>query len=440
MLFPAFVAAAAAISTVAAQDVTASATDCTTRFGYYPLPTGTAGTAAVPTWYRYITSTHLFSFSSTVRETVTATPDATTFVDILTTTTTVFETTTSTPDATIVPTPAGFIPLLAVGTPVVTGISRVKREIAGRDTLALGLFKRQTALNHTGGYIVDRTGNATSLNRKFILRVDCRVSVDVNRTLVTVVTGLPETVFLAPATAVSLSTTTVRSTQTVTEIMPAETIYQACQDNNIINSITDYNGNTLVFDRVTYRPAQGFPIENELVVDKTSGVDCCVACHTTANCAGSFFVPSMLQCHLRLTQPPSAALPALPARPFNSTGPVASDSASIGYGEGDLFNATYPTSYPTASGLISSGIIPTGVVAIPMPLSTGTLGPIVNSNTTCPAGSLSLYLGTIQGQIDFPIEYALEFSNGPCGRLSVWPIPVDEDLDNSLDNKKVKMI
>ncbi|CBY00807.1 hypothetical protein LEMA_P019370.1 [Plenodomus lingam JN3] len=426
MLFPAFVAAAAAISTVAAQDVTASATDCTTRFGYYPLPTGTAGAAAVPTWYRYITSTHLFSLSSTVHDTVTATPDATTFVNVLTTTSTVTETTTSTEAPVVVPTPAGFINLLAVSTPVVTGsVSRVKREIAGRDSHELSLFKRQTALNHTGGYIVDRTGNATSLNRKFILRVDCRVTVNVNRTSISIVTGLPETVFLAPGTAVSLSTSTIRITQTVTEIQPAETIYQACQDNNIVNSITDRNGNTLIFDRVTYRPAQGFPIENELVVDKTSGRDCCIACQTTANCAGSFFVPSMQQCHLRLTQPPSAAPPALPA-----------PSASAGL---FLANGSYPTAYASGSGAL---LAPSSVVATPLPLSSvsAVALPLQHSNSTCSAGSLSLYLGTIQGQGDFPIEFALEFSNGPCGRLSVWPIPVDEALDNSLEFRGAKMI
>ncbi|KAF2854187.1 hypothetical protein T440DRAFT_388657 [Plenodomus tracheiphilus IPT5] len=435
MLFPAFVAAVAAISTVAAQDVTASATDCTTRFGYYPLPTGTAGTEAVPTWYRYATSTHIFSIVSTTRSTVTATPDATTFLDVLTSTLTVVTTTVSTPAPVIVATPAGFVPLLAVGEPVVTGVSRIKREIAGRAAHDISLFKRQTAGNHTGGYIVDKSGNATSLNRKYILRVDCRVTVDVNRTSVTVVSGLPETVLIAPATAVSLSTTTVRSTQTVTAIKPAETIYEACQDNNVVNSITDYNGNTLIFDRVAFRPSQGFPIENELVIDMTSGKDCCIACQTTANCAGSFYVPSLTQCHLRLTQPPSAALPALSGSLLNSTSPAASASAFLPYSASPLFNGTHPTSCLTAS----SGhlLTPTGVVAVPIPLSTNSVPAVLNSNSTCGAGSMSLYLGTIQGQEDFPIEYALAFSNGPCGRLSVWPIPVDEEMDNSLDNKKM---
>ncbi|KAF1833273.1 hypothetical protein BDW02DRAFT_570255 [Decorospora gaudefroyi] len=58
--------------------------------------------------------------------------------------------------------------------------------------------------------------------------------------------------------------------------------------------------------------------------------------------------------------------------------------------------------------------------------STASPEPIQNSNATCASGSMSLYLGTIQGEEDFPSEYALAFSNGPCGRLSVWPLPVQE--------------
>lgn len=38
---------------------------------------------------------------------------------------------------------------------------------------------------------------------------------------------------------------------------------------------------------------------------------------------------------------------------------------------------------------------------------------------TCPAGSLTLYLGRAYGQSSFPPELALYFSNGPCGRMSI---------------------
>ncbi|CAO2649301.1 Nn.00g066860.m01.CDS01 [Neocucurbitaria sp. VM-36] len=433
MLVPVFFAALAAISTVAAQDVTSSATRCTTRFGYYALPTGTAGSEAVPTWYRYTTTTNFFSITYTTRDTVTATPSATTFTDVLTTTTTFSTTTTSTPSAITVPTPAGFIPLLAVDVAQATPNSRIKRyELGARDSLALGLHKRQTAANHTGGFSVDRDGHSSSLDRKFVQRVDCRVSVTVNSTTTTIVTGLPETVFVAAQTATAVTTTTVSTTTTVTEILPTTTIYEACRGNNIVYQITDFDGNTLVFDRVIYRPAQGFPIENEYVVNTTNAINCCIACQTTAFCAGSFFVPSDQECHLRLTQPPAAAAAPMPALPAPSSYASGTPFSMMGYNSSH-YNATYPTAYPTAS----AGIFPTGALSmVPSPSASAIAAP---GNGTCAMGSMSLYLGTIQGQSDFPEEYALRFSNGPCGRLSVWPIPVT-GMDDSLEVRRAKML
>lgn len=233
MLLPAVIAAIAAISTVSAQDVTAVATECSTRYGYYPLPTGSSGSAAVPTYSRAVTNIRTFSVVYTTRDVITATPDATTFVDVQTTTTTVFTTTTSTPVPVTVATPAGFVPMMGMGQPGPTAASRIKRRIGGRDAHDLSVFKRQTAANHTGGYIVDRNGNGTTFNRKYVRRIDCTVTYNVDRTVVTVVTGLPETVFVAPATATSLSTITFSTTQTVTAIAPRETVYQACQANNV---------------------------------------------------------------------------------------------------------------------------------------------------------------------------------------------------------------
>lgn len=233
MLLPTVVAALAACSAVAAQDVTSAMTTCLTRYGYYPLPTGTAGTEAIPTWTRRATTTNYFSVTYTTRDTVTSTPDATTFMDMLTSTSTVFTTTTSTPDASRVPTPAGFNPLLAVGSPVPTTVSRARRGVEGPEAHGLGLLKRQTPANNTGGFIVDRNGNVSNLNRKYPLRVECRESYTINRTSTTIVTGLPETVIVAPATATAVSTTTVSITSTVTEIAPRQTIYDACQDNNV---------------------------------------------------------------------------------------------------------------------------------------------------------------------------------------------------------------
>ena len=47
-----------------------------------------------------------------------------------------------------------------------------------------------------------------------------------------------------------------------------------------------------MFDRVIYRPAAGFPNENELVLNMMSAVGCCVACQTTVSSSG--FLPGFV--------------------------------------------------------------------------------------------------------------------------------------------------
>ncbi|KAH7338523.1 hypothetical protein BKA66DRAFT_479721 [Pyrenochaeta sp. MPI-SDFR-AT-0127] len=368
------------------------------------------------------TTTNIFRITYTTRDTVVITPSATTYTDILTTTTTFTTTTTTAQAARTIPTPPGFLPLLAGSFANPTPIPRIKRGgVEGRDAYALHMFKRQTAANHTGGFVVDRNGITSSLDRKHPMSVNCSVIVTVNSTSITIVTGLPETQYVPVQTATALSTSTVSVTTTITETAPQETIYQACAPNNVVNAIEGYEGNNaLIFDRVIFRPAQGFPIENEMVVNTTSGTKCCIACHTTPNCAGSFYAPSAQECHLRLTQPPSS-VPSLPAPSASPSGAIYLDSYS---NSSDHYNATY--AYPTASAVATYQPQPTGSV-------------VHHSNGTCPAGSLSLYLGAIQGQEDFPREYALAFSNGPCGYLSVWPVPV-RDLDDRIEDKKMKLI
>jgi hypothetical protein len=302
MLFMLVFAAFATIPAVNAQDSTGSATRCTTRFGYYPLPTGTA---AVPTWYRYTTSTITFSSTYETHETVTIAPSVTTTTDVITTTLTFSTTTTSTQVPTTVPTPAGFIPLLYADLASPTPVPRFKRyELGGREAAtALHLLKRQTIANHTSGFSVDRNGTSTNLYRKYAQRVDCRVFYTISTSIAITVTGLPETVTIGGQTATALVTNTVLSTTTVTEVVPRSTVYAACQRNNVgmyapdealskpseemlirtVNSVTGMTGNTLVFDRVLYRPAQGFPIENELIVNTTSAENCCVACQNTVS-------------------------------------------------------------------------------------------------------------------------------------------------------------
>jgi hypothetical protein len=163
----------------------------------------------------------------------------------------------------------------------------------------------------------------------------------------------------------------------------------------IVNSVEGLTGEPLVFYQIVYRPAEGFPAANELITNTTSAEEC----------------------HLRLTQP---AGPTLPSAPYGN----------ISY---PLINATYPmnATYPTGNSTLppttASGIVtlPTGTSPA-SPLSTGST-PV----GTCAKGSRELYLGTIMGQTGFPIEYALAMSNGPCGRFSVWPIPVNSTASNS---------
>lgn len=85
--------------------------------------------------------------------------------------------------------------------------------------------------------------------------------------------------------------------------------------------------------------------------------------------------------------------------------------------------------------------LPSGV--FPGDSSNGTLGIATSVSTTrtgapqsistnspsggsCKAGGLSLYLGTIRGQEQFPEKVAMYFSNGRCGRFSVNPVPLPQ--------------
>jgi hypothetical protein len=43
------------------------------------------------------------------------------------------------------------------------------------------------------------------------------------------------------------------------------------------------------------------------------------------------------------------------------------------------------------------------------------------------------------GQNDFPKEYALSMSNGPCGRFSVWPVAVNETRDPALVDMRMRV-
>ncbi|KZM23698.1 uncharacterized protein EKO05_0002839 [Ascochyta rabiei] len=421
MLVPFFIAAIAAIPAVQAQDVTASVTRCTTRFGMFPAPTG----ASLDTWYNYATTTNSFAVTSTTQETTTVTPSATTFTDVVNITSTFFTTSTSVPAAVVVPTAAGFFPLLtAMATPAATPMGRYKRALIGSRSEHIHKVKRQTAPGNTAGFIVSADGSTSNLNRIYPQRVVCRVAVTVNSTATTIVTGLPKTEVLVPATATAVSTATFSVTETIIEVVARPTTYAACEANNVVSHVPGFDNEQIYFDRIVFRPTEGFPAANSLVVNTTSAINCCIACQNQPFCAGSFYAPSRQACHLQLTQAaPAPAPPSLPAS--NSSLLIAAASG-----------APYPIPgnetvilYATASGMAPSGLSTMVPIATPIsdggmsiqpisePASTGT--PSNPGSGTCSIGSLSLYLGVARGQKDFPEDVALSFSNGPCGRMSI---------------------
>jgi hypothetical protein len=203
----------------------------------------------------------------------------------------------------------------------------------------------------------------------------------------------------------------------------------------------DFNNDTLYFDRVIFRPDEGFPIANSLVLNTTSDVNCCIACQNQPFCAGSFYAPSRQACHLQLTQ--AAPAPASPPLSASSLLPYPLSSSNISQPYPTASGAPYPIPgnataglFPTASGIMPSGLVTLPSTASPIvakrqvsilpisePASTGTLSN--PGSGTCSVGSMSLYLGTVQGQTDFPKDYAASFSNGPCGRLSIDFKPVN---------------
>jgi len=50
-----------------------------------------------------------------------------------------------------------------------------------------------------------------------------------------------------------------------------------------VNSVPGMTGEDIVFNRVIYRPSEGFPIENELIVNTTSAENCCISCQNTVS-------------------------------------------------------------------------------------------------------------------------------------------------------------
>ncbi|OAL02683.1 hypothetical protein IQ06DRAFT_324807 [Phaeosphaeriaceae sp. SRC1lsM3a] len=331
--------------------------------------------SSVPTSYGFVTTTTTTSIISTTCATVTVTPTASTFTGEVTTTTTITTTFVSTEAPTNVPTPRGFLPLFAFAPAAPTANSRIKRfELEARDAMgALSLLERRSADNYTNGFRAYRNGTTSNIFRRYPQEFDCTVQITIFKTEFVVEQGPPETVIAHVDAATSIRTSTVSSTTTVTSVMPGETIYAACQSNNVVNAVEGMTGETLIFDRVIYRPTEGFPLANEMIVPMDNPTDCCVACQKMV-------------------------------RPL----------------------------FPFPHAMLSPLYTGDGETSASNPLSTASPTP-----STCSTGSRGYYLGTVQGQTDFPMEYALWMSNGPCGRLSVWPVPVNSSLDTSLSGPPV---
>jgi hypothetical protein len=240
MLVPTLLAALAALPAIYAQTVSSSTStktgtrsDCFTRFGFYPLPTGTA---AIPTWWSFTTSAQTVSVVYTTRNTTYTTPSATVWTNVVTTSVVETATVTSTPTAVYVATPLGFMPLLNVDmaspTPIAP-ISRIKRlEIEGRGE-EVDLLKRQTPEGNSGGFIAYPNGTYSGLYRRWPHRVHCTMTITYDETVTNIVQGDPETRVVPQQTATALSTVTRTVTSTVTAVAATPTIHAACNGNNV---------------------------------------------------------------------------------------------------------------------------------------------------------------------------------------------------------------
>lgn len=215
-----------------------------------------------------------------------------------------------------------------------------------------------------------------------------------------------------------------------------------------MNNIVGFANAPIYFDRIIFENPEGFPTANILVVNTTSAVNCCIACQKTPYCAGSFYAPSITACHLQLNQAvanstgptlPSGTLPPFPLPSSNTSLPYPNASgAPYAAGNGSV------AYYPTGTAALVTGY--TTLIPVATPISSSEAGmsilPVTETPATgtfaqpgagtCSAGSMSLYLGRVYGQSNFPPEVALYVSNGPCGRMSVGfdeaPPVTQEDL------------
>lgn len=50
-----------------------------------------------------------------------------------------------------------------------------------------------------------------------------------------------------------------------------------------VNSVCGMTDEDIVFNRVIYRPSEGFPLEDELITNTTSAENCCIAYQNTVS-------------------------------------------------------------------------------------------------------------------------------------------------------------
>lgn len=234
MIVPLLITILASVSAAQCQEVTETTTRCTTSY------TATIVDGPISTAYFTTTFTNNFFITSTTQETITVTPSATVFTNVVNVTSTTQTTIISTPAATTIAAPAGFFPLInnrqaLSPRATATAIGRHRRGSLETREQHMERVKRlpRTPDGNTSGFIVLPNGQGQSLANQFPARVECQVSVNINSTETTIVTGLPQTETLVPATATAVSTSTFYTTETILETAAQPTEYAACQDNNV---------------------------------------------------------------------------------------------------------------------------------------------------------------------------------------------------------------
>ncbi|KAF9734058.1 hypothetical protein PMIN01_08401 [Paraphaeosphaeria minitans] len=400
MRIPIVLAALAALPAISAQVTSAPATRTSTVFSTETgLP---CSTLKGPTPFVIFGITTSFQFTYTVTQnntlppstyhsanTVTITRNSTTVTSVLTTTATATVTSTFTPAVVTVSPSPGWLPLQGVqAVASATPLPRIARGALQGQSMPFNLFKRDEPITRQIGWIADpETGARVPIERTwYTLAVFCPVRI--TQSLEYYVTD-PDVTSTQQATGTAVTTTTVTTTTSTIVSAPTPTFWAACQANNIVNHIDyDNNGKPLYFDGVYFRRGSGNNTDiNEIGVDATNAVDCCIQCQSAPEgCSEAFFVPGEGKCQMRLRR---------------TISPVAGVGAA-----------------PVLA--IASGI-PTGTVTGALAASTGG----VNINAVCPGGSMSDFVGVIRGRENFNPKFAWSFTNGPCGRLSVNTVPQD---------------